>query len=94
MATLVDETPLGGGDPIDAPKECVSPKIEELDPPKIEVEDVSNEDSNGKEPRVSYVNSEVLIRPHRDRHQNTYPIVTGQHGGYYEKGPLGQYKSI
>ena len=71
MATLVDETPLGGGDPIDAPKECVSPKIEELDPPKTEVKDVSNEDREDEEPRGSYVNSAGLRRSHRDRHQPT-----------------------
>ena len=94
VANFVDDTPLEGVNTIDFPRECVSPKIEELYPPKIEVEDVSNEDSNDEKPRGSYVNSEVLRRPHRDRHQNTYLIVTGQHGGYYEKGPLGQYKSI
>ena len=26
VATLVDETPIGGGDTIDVPQECVSPK--------------------------------------------------------------------
>ena len=28
VAILVDETPLGGGNPIDVPQECVSPKIQ------------------------------------------------------------------
>ena len=46
VATLVDETPIGGGDPIDVPQECVSHKTEVLNHSKIEVEDVSNEDSN------------------------------------------------
>ena len=86
--------PLGGGDPIDVPQECVSPKIEELDPPGIEVEDVKYEDSNNKEPRGSYVNSEGLRRSYRYRHQPTYPIVTGQPGGYYDEGLIGQYKSF
>ena len=49
VATLVDDNPLGGGNPIDVPQECVSPKIEELDPPQIKVEDVSREeDDDGK----------------------------------------------
>ena len=88
VATLVDETPLGGGDPIDVPQECVSPKIEELDPPKIKVEDVSDEDSDDKESRGYYVNSEGLRHFHRDHHQLTYPIVTEQSGGHYDEGPL------
>ena len=51
VSTLIDDTPLGGGDTIDAPQEHVSPKIDKLDLPKIEVEDVSAEDSDDKEPR-------------------------------------------
>ena len=43
---VFDEIPLEGVNPIDFPRECVSPKIEELCPPKIEVKDLSNEDSN------------------------------------------------
>ena len=35
VATFVNKTPLGGGDPMYVPQECVTPKIEDLDPPKI-----------------------------------------------------------
>ena len=59
VAPLVDETSLGGGNPIDVTQECVSPKTEELDPPKIEVEDVSDDNSDNKGPIGSYVSSEV-----------------------------------
>ena len=91
VTILVDETPLGGGDHIDVSQDFLPPKIQELDPPTIEVEDVSNEDSDNEEPIGSYVNSEGLVRSHRDRHQPIYPIVTGQPGGYYDESNLGQY---
>ena len=89
---MVDETPLGGGDTIDVAQECVSPKIEELDPPKLGFEYVSDEDSNDKEPIGSYVNSEILRTSNRGRYQPNYPTVTGKFGVYYDEGPLGQYK--
>ena len=76
MATLVDKTPIGGGNTIEVPQECVSPKIEEFDPPQIKFEDVRDEDSDDKEPKASYVNSEGLRRSHRYPHQLTYPITT------------------
>ena len=66
MATFFDETPLWGVNTIDILQECVTPKIEELDPPKIEVEDVRKDDINDKEPRGSYVNIEVLQHSNRD----------------------------
>ena len=59
VATLVDDTPLGGVNPIDVAQECASPKLEELGPHKIEVEDVSDDNSDNKGPIGSYVSSEV-----------------------------------
>ena len=94
MANFVDKNPIGQGDPIDYPQECVSPKIEELDPPQIKAKDVRNEDRNDKEPRVYYVNSEGLRLYHRYFHQPTYPIMMLQSGEHYEEGTLVQYTSF
>ena len=69
--TLVDDTLIGVGNTIGVAHECVSPKIEELDPTKIEVEDVSDDDSNEKEPRGSFINSEGLRRSNRNQHHPT-----------------------
>ena len=64
--TLVDDTLIGVGNTIGVAHECVSPKIEEFDPPKMEVEDVSDDDSDDEELRGSYVNSDVLRCSNRD----------------------------
>ena len=76
-----------------------------MGPPKIEVDDVIDENiddkyyyihslrrAHGELPKGYYLSSGFLQRYNRDRQQPTYPIVTGQSGGYYFEEALGQYK--
>ena len=67
---MADETPLWGGGTIDFAQECVPPKIEELDPPKIEVEYVRDYDTVSPFRESEYYNRDDRY----DKNDDIHPV--------------------